>query len=114
LLDKMAETDAADVLSAVISRAKKGDMAAAGMIMARVWPTRKGRPVSFDLPSLSTAADLAAALGNVARAVSTGVLTPEEAQAVGAVLEMQRKAIELAELESRVTALEGRLGGSAA
>jgi hypothetical protein len=59
-------------------------------------------------------ADLAAALGNVARAVSTGELTPEEAQAVGAVLEVQRKAIELAELESRVTALEGRLGGSAA
>jgi hypothetical protein len=42
------------------------------------------------------------------------VLTPEEAQAVGALLEMQRKAIELAELEARVAALEGKLDGSAA
>ncbi len=109
----MAETDAADVLSAVISHAKKGDVAAASMIMARVWPARKGRPVSFDLPPLSTAADLAAALGSVAQAVGNGVLTPEEAQAVGTVLEMQRKAIELAELEARVTALEGKLHGSA-
>jgi hypothetical protein len=29
LLDQMAETDAADVLGAVISRAKKGDMPSA-------------------------------------------------------------------------------------
>jgi hypothetical protein len=114
LLDKMAETDAADVLGTVISRAKKGDMAAAGMIMARVWPSRKGRPVIFDMPPLTNAADLVAALGRIAQAVGTGVLTPDEGQAVGAVLEMQRKAIELAELESRVTALEGKVDGSAA
>jgi hypothetical protein len=34
-----------------------------------------------------------------------GILTPEEGQAVGAVLEMQRKALELAELEERIAAL---------
>jgi hypothetical protein len=114
LLDKMAEGDAANVLQAVINRATtKGDMTAAAMVLARVWPPRKGRPVTFDLPSLATAADLARALGSVAQAVGNGVLTPEEGQAVGAVLEMQRKAIESAELEARVAALEGRLHGSA-
>src|SRR5690242_7644366 len=112
LLDRMAETDAADVLGTVISRAKKGDMAAAGMIMARVWPSRKGRPVIFDMPPLVNAADLATALGRITQAVGTGILTPEEGQAVGAVLEMHRKAIELAELEARVAALEGKLDGS--
>ena len=83
------------------------------MIMARVWPSRKGSPVIFDMPPLTNAADLAIALGRIAQAVGTGILTPEEGQAVGAVLEMQRKAIELAELEARVTALEGKVDGSA-
>jgi hypothetical protein len=106
LLDKMAETDAVDVLGAVISRAKKGDVTAAGMIMARVWPPRKGRQVAFDLPPLRTAADLASALGSIAQAIGAGILSPEEGQAVGAVLEMQRKALELTELERRIAALE--------
>jgi Family of unknown function (DUF5681) len=106
LLDKMAETDAADVLGTVISRAKKGDITAAAMIMARVWPPRKGRPVTFDLPPLTTAADLASALGSIAQAIGAGILSPEEGQAVGAVLEMQRKALELTELETRIAVLE--------
>jgi uncharacterized protein DUF5681 len=114
LLDKMAETDAADVLSAVISRAKKGDVTAASMIMARVWPARKGRAIAFDLPPLRTAADLAAALGRIAQAIGSGILSPEEGQAVGAVLEMQRKALELTELEARVVVLESELDGSSA
>lgn len=114
LLDRMADDDAAEVLQAVITRATtKGDMAAAAMVLARVWPPRKGRPVIFDLPSITTASDLVAALGSIARAVGNGVLTPEEAQAVGGLLDAQRRAIELTELEARVTTLEGKLHGAA-
>jgi|SRR5689334_8548510 hypothetical protein len=114
LLDEMAEGDAGDVLRAVITRATtKGDMAAAAMVLARVWPPRKGRPINFDLTPLTSAADLAAALGSVALAVGNGVLTPEEGQAVGALLDAQRRAMELNELEARIAALEGKLSGSA-
>jgi Family of unknown function (DUF5681) len=110
LLDSMAESDAADVLHVVIERAKHGDMAAAAMLMARVWPPRKGRAVAFDLPPLTQPADLVTAFGMVVQAVGSGLLTLEEGQAVGALLEMQRKAIELTELEARVTELEERNG----
>ena len=110
LLDRMAESEAGDVLRAVIDRAKHGDTAAAGMLMARVWSPRKGRAVTFDLPTLSKPADLVAAFGMVVQAVAGGLLTPEEGQAVGALLEMQRKAIELTELEARVAELEARNG----
>jgi hypothetical protein len=108
----MAEEDAANVLDAVLSRAKRGDMAAAGMVMGRVWPARKGRPVIFDLTPLTTAGDLAAALGSIVRAVSIGELTPEEGQALGTMLAMQRDAIDLAKylakLEERIVALESK------
>jgi len=54
------------------------------------------------------AGGIAAALGTVAAAVAGGDLSPEEGQAVAAVLETQRRAIETAELEARIAALETR------
>lgn len=49
-----------------------------------------------------------AALAAVAQAVGACELSPEEAQAVAGVLEIQRKAIETAELERRIAALKQR------
>ena len=106
MLDRLAEFDAADVLRAVVARAKEGDPRAAELLFSRIWPPRRGRPVILDLPSLTTARDLSAALGCVAQAVANGWLAPDEAQAIAAVLEMQRKAIETVELEARVGRLE--------
>lgn len=106
LLDQMGDDAAKAVLAKIIAKAKKGDMRAADMILARVWPVRKGRPVPLDLPKLKTAADVVAAMGVVADAVGTGQLTPEEAQAISTVLENKRRAIETVALEARVSALE--------
>ena len=106
LLDKLAEGDGEATLRQVIEAAKAGDMRAAEMILARIWPVKKGRPVSLQLPSIRTAEDVVAAVGCVADAVGTGEITPEEGQAVSAILEAKRKAIETVELESRVAALE--------
>jgi len=46
-------------------------------VLDRVWPIRKGRPVALDLPRITTATDVATALGLVADAVGAGELTPE-------------------------------------
>ncbi len=85
-------------------------MAAAKVLLDRVWPARRGRPVRLELPELRTPADLAAALGAVAGAVGRGDLSPEEGGAVAAVLEAQRRAIETMELERRIAALEAAKG----
>src|SRR3712207_4086532 len=91
LLDRMAEGEAEAVLASVLGAAKGGDMAAAKVLLDRVWPPRKDRPVRLDLPEVRTPADLAAALGAVAGAVARGDISPEEGSAVAAVLETQRK-----------------------
>jgi polyhydroxyalkanoate synthesis regulator phasin len=52
------------------------------------------------------------ALAAVVAAMGRGELTPEEARAVVGVLEVQRKAIETAELEARVAALEDCVPGA--
>jgi hypothetical protein len=67
--------------------AKEGDLWAADLVLSRIWPVRKGRPVSLELPKIETAADLVVALGLVADAVGAGDITPDEGQAVSAVLE---------------------------
>ncbi len=105
-LDALAAGEASDVLRATLERAKAGDTTAAALVLSRVWPARKGRPVRLDLPEMRTPADLALALGAVAGAVARAELSPEEGAAVAAVLETQRRAIETAQLEQRIAALE--------
>ena len=111
LLDRMAEGEAEAVLASVLAAAKRGDMAAGKVLLDRIWPVRRGRPVRLELPEMRTAADLVAALGAVVAAVADATLTAEEAQSVAAVLEVQRKAVETADLERRVAALEASKEG---
>jgi hypothetical protein len=102
----MADEDAKAVLQKQLELAKAGDQQAAQLVLSRVWPVRKGRPVSITLPSIDTAADLVAALGAVANAVGSGELTPDEGAALSSVLETKRRAIETVELEARISVLE--------
>jgi hypothetical protein len=108
-LDAIGEEGAQAALQAVVAAAGAGDLRAAELLLSRVWPARRGRPVTLpDLPSLKSAADLPAALGAVAHSVASGEVTPEEGAALAAVLEGQRRAIEMAEIEGRISALERR------
>jgi hypothetical protein len=111
MLDRMAEADAKTILQSQIEKAKEGDAKAAEMILSRVWPARKGRAINLNLPPLEKPADIVAALGAVADAVAVGQISPDEAQAVAAVLETKRRAIETTDLEKRIETLEAEKKG---
>ena len=106
LLDQIAEQEGQDILRKVLEAAKNGDARSAEIILARIWPVRKGRPVSLSLPAIETAADIVKALGVVAGAVGAGEITADEGAAVAAVLETKRRAVETSELEARISVLE--------
>ena len=106
VLDKLAAEDGEAILRKTIEAAKNGDQRSSEIILSRIWPVRKGRPVSLQLPPIDKAADLVKALGTVAEAVGAGDITADEGAAVAAVLEMKRKAIETADLEERIAKLE--------
>ena len=108
-LDAIGTEAAEEVLRTVVDAARGGDLRAADLLLRRLWPERKGRPVEVALPPVTNAADLVLALAAVVAAMARGELTPEEAQAICAVLEGLRRALETAELEARVAALEGCL-----
>ena len=56
------------------------------------------------------AAGVVAALAAIVAAMGDGTLSPDEASAVSAVIEVQRRAIETTELETRLRAVEERIG----
>jgi hypothetical protein len=107
-LDRIGEQAAAGVLRSVIARARAGDMVAAGLLLHRVWPPRRGRPITLNLPPITRASDVPKALSAIATAVSHGDITTTEAAEMGTLIEAVRRSIELAELEVRVAALEER------
>jgi hypothetical protein len=96
------------VVKAVIAAAKGGDMVAARLVLDRLAPARKGCPVTFALPPDVDAAGIAEAFASLLRAVAEGEISPDEAAAVGGLLEARRKSLELVEIEARVKALEAK------
>ncbi len=108
MAERLMQDDAEDVIRAVIEKAKQGDMTAARLIVERIAPVRKGRPITLHLPDAKTSADLAAAMASLVRAMATGEVTPDEAATIAGVFEVRRKTIESVDFEERLAALEHR------
>jgi hypothetical protein len=66
----------------------------------------KERPIRISLPPLDVATDAIEALGVISRALSEGVITPSEGAAISSVLADFSRSIDVAELESRIDAVE--------
>jgi hypothetical protein len=105
-LDQIADDAGEAILKTMVEAAKSGDMRAADLVLSRIWPARKSRPIALTLPVIQSASDVVAAVGAVADAVGAGDITPDEGQAVASILEAKRKAIETVDLEARLSALE--------
>jgi hypothetical protein len=104
LLDGEAEA----LTRKAIELALAGDMAALRLCVERIAPPRKDAPVSFDLPQIEKAQDGAEAAQAILQAVSTGELTPTEGASVMGLVEGYRRAVETADLEARIEALEAK------
>lgn len=91
-----------------VEMALAGDVQAMRIMLDRLWPTRRGRPVEIEMPVLRTPSDAVAALAAIAAAVSAGEVTPDEAQALASLVEAQRRAVETLDLARRIEALEAR------
>jgi hypothetical protein len=109
LVETLMEGDSEGITKSVIAAAKSGDMAAARLVLERIAPVRKGRPVAFKAPTSLDAAGVAEALANLITQMASGEITPDEAIGVANVLEGRRKAIETEQLEERLKVLEEQL-----
>lgn len=92
-----------EVLEAIVKAAKDGDMAAARILMDRIVPTLK--PVDMPL-AIERQAGLAEQGRSVLDAVSSGHITPDQADRLISVVGKQARVVEIDELVKRIEALE--------
>lgn len=111
LCRKLLEDNAELLTRKLIVMAAHGDRTAMRMCMDRLYPSRRSQPVSFRLPAVSTPQDLLPASQALLNCISRGEVTPEDADKVGHMIELHRKAMVTAELEQRIQALEAGVKG---
>jgi hypothetical protein len=103
LLDGEAEA----LIRKALKRAlEENDNVALRMCLDRVVPVRRDRRVSFTLPPLKSPEDIATAMDAILEAVASGEISPGEAVDISKLIETRMKAIELVELEQRISLLE--------
>lgn len=102
----LMEEGAEAITKAVIAAAKGGDLMAARLVIERLAPPLRERPVSIDLPDTGTADGCVEAQGAILQAVGMGELLPGEGATLAGIVENRRRSIETLELETRITALE--------
>ncbi len=105
-VDALLDGDAETLTRKAIELAKTGDVTALRLCLDRIAPVRKDRPVTFSLPPIACASDVAKASAALVAAVSLGEITPSEAVEVGRLLESYVRALEVTELEERLGKLE--------
>ena len=108
LLLSLMEGDASAITKAVIDAAIGGDLMAAKIILDRLIPPAKERPINVDLPGTTDAAGVSAAQSAILQAAACGELLPGEAATLSAIVESKRRAIETQELSDRIALLEGK------
>lgn len=104
----LLEGEADAITRVCIEAAKQGDMAAVRLILERLAPPARERPVNITLPDTSTIIGVSEAQAAIVQAVAAGDLLPGEATALANIIEARRKALETLELEQRIAALEGK------
>jgi Family of unknown function (DUF5681) len=83
-----------------------GDAASLKICLDRILPPPKSRPFRFKLPPLHTIGDAQEALAQIIAGTAKGLILADEATALTGMVNAFVKTIEVAELETRVLALE--------
>jgi Family of unknown function (DUF5681) len=112
LVEGMYSGEAEAVTRKVIELALAGDVACLRIATDRLLPPVRERPCSFKLPKLETLNDASNALAMIIAGVTTGELLPSEGESLSNIVNSFLKSLELAELETRLAALEQAHAGA--
>jgi hypothetical protein len=103
---RLLEEYSEPIVRKCIVDALKGDGPSRRICMERILPAQRDACIGIKLPRAITAKDVDKAAERVLHSVATGRISPASGEAVARILELRRKAIETAELQTRITKLE--------
>lgn len=106
IAEQLLDGEAIEIIRKVITKAKQGDVTCLRLCLDRLVPPRRDRPVYFAIPALNSADDASRAMAAITAAVACGELTPTEAAELSDVIANYVRAVEVAEIERRLLALE--------
>jgi hypothetical protein len=109
--EELLEGQAEKLTRKAVEMALAGDTVALRLCLERLIPPRKDRPVALALPPLDGTPDLPTVTAALLSAAAAGELTPGEAGELAKLVEAHRRAIETAEIERRLSALEAKQEG---
>jgi hypothetical protein len=109
-LQQAWDAAAADIVATAIKLARHGDIQALRLILDRIAPTPRGRLLTINkLPELKSVSDVPAIHARLVTLVSSGEMTPAEADALSSTLANYVTAVAATDHEARLAAIETRL-----
>jgi hypothetical protein len=115
LTDRLATTNKNEIKRIVehtIKLAEASEQWAVLAILDRAWVKPKSRTVTFELPSINSAADAEAAIAAILAACGAGKLTPDEAKTLSDIVARKVETTHMRVLEERMQLLEAKTIGS--
>jgi hypothetical protein len=98
------------IFQTVIDQAHAGDWPSQKMVVDRVYPAPKARPINVPIPPINGPQDALTAIAAIFSALGQGQLTPDETTALSLVVGRFIQIIELQDHERRIAALEQARG----
>ena len=107
-LSKLLEPHAEALINKAVELAKAGDINALRLCLERLIPKPREESINLEIPEeeVNSPAKLLVLSVRVINAVTAGEITPEQAQKIFSVINIQREVIALATLEDRVIEIE--------
>lgn len=97
----------------LIELALAGNVACLKTAIERIVPVCKSRPISLpDMPKIDSVADASELTAYVIDAIAEGKVSPVEGEIISRACERHLKALEVRDLEARLSALEGKLASN--
>ncbi len=109
-LEALLDGEAEAITRKAVEMALEGDVTAMRLVMDRIMPPRRERPIMFTMPKMETAADAVKASAALVDAVANGDITPGEAGELSKLVDGFTKAVELHEIQQRLDKLEAAQG----
>jgi hypothetical protein len=103
--EALYEERAQDIVNKVVELALAGDGTALRVCMDRILAPMRERPVEFELPAMTTAADAVGAMSTVVQGVADGDLMPREAARLATVVQEYARTISTAVIERELRQL---------
>ena len=109
LLDALGADVGEEIFQVIVDKAKAGDLRAAELLLSRIWPTRRGRPIEIEAAPVKDLSEVVPAVAGVMNAVLAGDITPREGQDVSALMQTQCRTIEMFDIDRRMDELKEML-----